>query len=304
MFIHGVSTRKENSDRTPGYSLKLQDKIKEALISDIVKPNFFELYWGEVVEDFQEDLKEQLQASLPTWDRVWMRTFREVQIMRFAGDAVAYISRHVGQKVVKSLQEQIQERLKPDSPEDCLHLVAHSWGSVILFDLFFAARWDDKNVPGYETVRAIRQQIFGLEPTPNNGVRLASIHTIGAPIAFFNMINIANDTGQESTHNITPELQAMLRRLKQQRGQSLPWINYIHPGDLIAYPLAKVAPSLAKNPTGEFLKIEDKIVREDWASIPYIPFSQTIIAVLHSGSAHQSYWNSKTVAQTIARQIQ
>jgi len=52
--------------------------------------------------------------------------------------------------VINTLKTQALEGLKNAQPNDRLHLVTHSWGTVILFDLLFASRWDDEKVPGHD----------------------------------------------------------------------------------------------------------------------------------------------------------
>jgi len=69
--------------------------------------------------------------------------------MQFIGDATLYINRHVDAKVVEELARQIEANLPSQpQPDDRLHVVAHSWGTVILFDILFAGRWDLPTVPG------------------------------------------------------------------------------------------------------------------------------------------------------------
>ncbi|NDJ25690.1 hypothetical protein GS682_29680 [Nostoc sp. B(2019)] len=296
MFIHGVSTRVTSVP--PEYAKPLI-KLVEQSFNLPFQP--IQLYWGDVMEDPEKKLREQLQS--PEWDQVWMKSFRENQIMQFAGDAVLYISRHVGYLAVQKLAAQIREKLGNANSNDRLHLVGHSLGGFILFDLFFSARWDE-NVPGHDDVQFIRNRIFGLSPNPSDGIRLVSMHTMGSPIVFFNLINIAGtDIQGGSTHNITPQLQDMLRNLGfGSNGRKLPWRNYIHPGDIIAYPLAKAMPSLVGG--DNYIDIKDLIVRDDGFSTFFLPLSQTILAVLYGGSAHQTYWSSKKVAKTIAQTIQ
>lgn len=298
MFIHGVSTRETTLE--PTYAAPLIDLLKRNLGSDR-DVQYVSLFWGDVMEKPQQRLREKLQASRPAWDRVWMKRFRENQIMRFAGDAFAYISRHVGYQVVERLQQQIATALQGATAADRLFLVGHSWGGFILFDLFFAGRWDAPQIPGHQEVQFIRNRLFGLGNDPETGVRLVEIHTIGSPIAFLNLINIAGtQEGGGSSHDITPQLQQMLSNLQRVNQQPLPWWNFMHPGDLIAYPLAQVAPNLAGDPGGKFLTVRDQVVRDDWKSNLFLPFSQSILSAAYSGEAHQSYWRSPTVARTIA----
>ena len=301
MFIHGVNTKDDLIN--PQYAKGLINLLNQSFgNSPCVK--YISLYWGDIMENPKLELKQKLQQSTPEWSQVWMKDFRENQIMSFAGDAVLYISRHVGYKAVERIANVIQKELSNATSEDRLHFVGHSWGSFILFDIFFAGRWDT-DIPGYKEIQSIRSLIFGLPPVPENGIRLASIHTMGSPIAFFNLINIAgtNEKGG-STHNITTQLNLMLENLKSEfNGRKLPWWNYIHPGDLIAYPLAQVGKALINEQNEQSVIIMDKVVQDDWLSLFFLPLSQTILPIVHGGDAHQSYWNSKTIAENIIQII-
>ncbi len=108
------------------------------------------------------------------------------------------------------------QEFKPNT--DRLHLITHSWGTIILFDVLFAARWDGDDIPGHNSVSNIRERCFGVEPNPNAGMPLASIHTMGSPIALFDLMDvdqkidideeINNNRVQVSTHDITPRVSA------------------------------------------------------------------------------------------------
>lgn len=100
-------------------------------------------------------------------------------MIEFAGDAALYISRSIGTQVVDRLKQDAEKHLADYQPGDRLHLVTHSWGTVILFDVLFAARWDEQNLPEYDGARKIRNFIFGVEPKLEEGIPLTSIHTMG-----------------------------------------------------------------------------------------------------------------------------
>lgn len=128
-------------------------------------------------------------------------------------------------------------------------MITHSWGNVILFDILFAARWDQSDMPGHQSAQDIRNSLFGVEPNPNTGLSLASIHTMGSPIALFSLIDVARSKektkgekelttargNKVNTHDITPRLENLLQSLSEIRqGMPLPWRNFIHPGDPVA----------------------------------------------------------------------
>ena len=301
LFIHGVSTRERRE--SPEYAKDLIEGIQSKSIDFVDIP----LYWGDVNEAAETKLLERLQAS-HLWNRMWFRSFREKQLLQFAGDAALYISRHVGYKVVKRLKTDALKVLQHAEPNDCLHLVTHSWGTVILFDILFATRWDDPNVPGHEEVLQIRDAIFGLsgkDDSTHQGIRLASINTMGSPIAIFSLTSINDDPNQStpdsSSHNITPCLQKLLNNLYQARnGEKLPWRNFVHLGDPIAFPLEQLMKDMIdKNET--YIDFQDLIIQEPKLLDFLIqPLRQTILALLHWGQAHDSYWQSQTVIGEIS----
>jgi hypothetical protein len=312
MFIHGVNNRQ--TGETPGYAQELIERIEERLGDRQKSIKFIPLYWGYVNRESEINLLQQLKNS-PLWEQMWFREFRETQLVQFAGDAALYISRYIGSKVVKALKKGALEALQNPHPDDRLHLVTHSWGTVILFDILFAGRWEQKvngrDVPGRDEVMAIRDAIYGISghnPDALLGIKLASIHTMGSPIAIFNLMNVTPENGApegtSSGHDITPRLRQLLENLHQERQrQKLPWRNYVHPGDPIAYPLTELMTDLVDGEK-KYLDIKDLITYEAGISdVLTAPISQTTLALLHGGKAHGSYWRSNEVAQEISSAI-
>ncbi len=315
LFIHGVNTREQRP--TPAYADDLIGRIHHHIKpSQIIKT--VPLYWGDVNLDAENQLLATLKAS-PLWNQMWFREFREKQLLQFAGDAALYISRYIGAKVVTKLKQQALEGLKEGLTDrkphdDRLHLVTHSWGTVILFDLLFASRWNSKDVPGHDDVMAIRDAIYGIsgaDPNPLKGIQLASINTMGSPIAIFSLTDVnpgKDDTestpSTSSSHDITPKLQQLLENLQQLRkGEKLQWRNFIHPGDPIAYPLNELMSSLVDGDK-KYLDIQDIITHQPGlTNLLTKQISQTVLALLHGGDAHGSYWHSEEVAQQIAEII-
>ncbi|MGL4884017.1 MAG: hypothetical protein ACRC8K_23605 [Waterburya sp.] len=301
LFIHGVNTRDQREN--PEYAQDLIKGIKSKSHEFVPIP----LYWGDVNEAAEKQLLNRLKDS-PLWDDMWFRTFREQQLLQFAGDAALYISRHVGSKVVTRLKTDAIQILQNSQPGDRLHLVTHSWGTVILFDILFATRWDDPKASGHEEVMAIRDCIFGLSgenDTTNQGIQLASIYTMGSPIAIFSLTSVNADPNQpeasSSSHDITLRLQELLQNLYQARnGAKLPWRNFIHPGDPIAYPLKKLMKDLVDNDE-KYIDFQDVITQEPrLLDLLEKSVSQTTFALLQGGKAHGSYWQSQQVIQEIS----
>ena len=301
LFIHGVSTRDRRE--SPDYAKDLIDGIKSQSLNFVDIP----LYWGDVNEPSETKLLERLQAS-PLWDEMWFRNFREQQLLQFVGDAALYISRHIGYKVVQRLTTDALKVLQHAQPDDCLHLVTHSWGTIILFDILFATRWDDSQVPGHEEVMKIRDCIFGLsgkDDSTHQGIQLASINTMGSPIAIFSLTNVNSDPNQPNSdgnsYDITSRLQELLNNLYQARnGAKLPWRNFIHPGDPIAFPLEQLMKEIVDSEE-KYIDFQDLISSEpNFFSVVSQPINQTTLALLRGGKAHGSYWQSQKVIQEIS----
>jgi len=309
LFVHGVHTR--SKDMKAKYADELFARIKSGNSSPSRSLEKIVVYWGDINEEQEGQLRTAYQNSR-LWKRFWFRKFRETVVLQFVGDAALYLSRYVGSQVADRIKDQALEGLSNASEGDRLHLVTHSMGTVILFDILFSHRWDDPNIPGHKSVNAIRSVIFGIPPNPMQGIKLGSITTMGSPIAIFSLMDV-NQSMQEarnaqgrviSTHDITPQLEQFLSSLHQVVNAKLPWQNFAHPGDPIAYPLATLLPSLVDGES-RYLDIKDMLIHPaDPRDFLLEPFRQTLLALVRGGAAHRSYWHSQQVAQKLAQTIQ
>ncbi|MBW4644957.1 MAG: hypothetical protein KME23_18525 [Goleter apudmare HA4340-LM2] len=299
LFVHGVKTPSRDAFQKLATTLlnRIQGSINDQ--SRVIKPIF--CFWGDLNWEAQKELKRGMETS-SKWKDYWFRDFRTEQILEFVGDAALYLSRHVGAQVVERLKDDALNTLKGSTTSDRLHLITHSWGTVILFDVLFAARWDDPNLEGEirDTVQAIRNVLFGLEPNPQTGVPLASIHSMGSPLALFSLLNINGNINGVSTHDLTPKLGRLLENLHDFKKKPLHWCNFAHPGDPIAYPLEGVIPMMLGNNT-RYLKTQDVIT--DRGNIFNLPFSQQLTPLLWGGEAHGSYWDNPIVAKNVSEVI-
>ncbi len=311
LFNHGVDTREERPQHT--YADPLFERIQRQYGHPQGRTlKKIALYWGNVNEQEEQELLNIYQSSA-IWQKLWFLPFREKQLLHDAGDGALYISRYCGAKVAEALENQARTGLQGYDPkQDRLHIVTHSMGTIILFDLLFSARWDPDDVPGHDSVATIRGALFGVSPNPTQGIRLGSISTMGSPIGFFSLLDV--DQSREdardahgniiSTHDITPRLEKLLDSLYQELGKKVPWYNFVHPGDPMAYPLEKLLPKLVD---GESRYIDIQDILTDPTSLTDLltePLSQTLFALLHGGEAHISYWQSEQVAQQIAQAIE
>ncbi len=320
LFIHGVSTREKNPEH-PAYADMLFDGIKNYVTQqnsgkyarDLEK---VALYWGDVTVEEENKLLEQYQAS-DAWNGFWYKKLRSGMLLDFTGDTALYMSRFVGAKVAQTLKEGAERGLgtlhglDPDTG-DRLHLIAHSLGTVILFDLFFSSRWLPP-APGSEYAMSLRNIVYGIESKQQNspesdwsgGICLASITTMGSPLGLFKLIDTdaIDQNRPENTHDITPHMQRMLKRLKDKLGGALPWFNFAHPGDPIACPLKPLILTMV-DPTGEYIAVKDILVRTSGVldSISWL-VRGTPLALLGSGGAHLSYIMNKETIKRVASTI-
>ncbi len=306
IFVHGVKTRDPDEfNRTAMNMFAQMEPYLQPDSSRIFKP--VTLFWGDIAKKSTDLILNALEDS-PTWKQFWFQKFRTEQAIPFVGDAALYLSRHVSVQIIKQMTAQaleqmglkldeIQQKSKQDG--DRLHLVTHSWGTVILFDIMFATRWEDVSLEPdiIKFVSNLRSCFFGVgnPEITNLGIPIASIHTMGSPISLFNLLNASG----AKSFNLTPELKKFLSSLYQITGKPLPWFNYTHPGDPIAYPLKGVM-DLSLGDANEFVTIEDIITpTNSWLQF----FDQNIISIIQGGEAHASYWTNELVSKTIGQVI-
>ncbi|MBE9137841.1 hypothetical protein IQ254_11660 [Nodosilinea sp. LEGE 07088] len=298
LFVHGVKHRQLDDFARTTQAL-LQTVQRQIGRSDrTIKP--IVVFWGDLNVAPQADLKQGLEAS-PQWRNLWLTDFRTQEVLEFAGDAALYLSRHVGAQVVQRFQQQLLPVLQGSQPGDRLHIVTHSLGTVIFFDLLFATRWDDPRLDDDNRtrqtraiVKLLREAFFGLGQQPGEGIPISSVHTLGSPIALFSLLSVTGD----STHDLTKDMRSLLQNLYHQRGlKSLPWYNYLHPGDPIAYPLQGLMPRLMGN-AQLYVHLRDVITEHRG-----LPITVGRLPLLWGGDAHGSYWKSTTVVKTLTEAL-
>ncbi len=304
IFIHGVNPREGHFQ--PTYADELFRLIQKASKSSSRTLKKVALYWADVNEEKEHEILKAHRES-PIWKDFWFREFREKQILQFTSNVALYISRYAGSRVVDKLNKQVLAELSGYQPEDRLHLVTHSLGTFILFDILFAAHWDQQDVLGYTSVSAIRQAIYGVEPDWEKGIRLASISTMGSPIGLFSFMDVDRSERLKVTtrsnvinsYYIPPRLQMLLERLQKAQGRKLFWLNFAHPGDPMASPFIPLLLDMV-DAKRRYLDIQDVILRSiDLSDLPMQPSNQALFTLLYSAVAHNSYWQSEEVAQKI-----
>jgi hypothetical protein len=325
MFIHGTNTR--DKAYAPTYADPLFESIKTEVLSQNSSLHLktAPLYWGNVGNNAEKMLQRTYSKS-DKWSHFWFRHARNTLVLRFIGDAALYLSRYTGAEVIIELKKQIMSHLGNHQLGDRLHLVTHSLGQVILFDLLFSSRWDlppqvpiapqdkdcdsgktptDQVLCAQQNVMEIRTMFYGLEPKPQEGIRLVSVHTMSSPLTLFSLIDVdpTENNWSKVTHDITPKLQQFLHNLVRENHQRrLPWKNFAHPGDFLAYPLNPMLPEMV-DPERQSIHVEDIITELSFLDMLIWPFRSTTLAMIDSVTAHTGYWQSRRVAKGIADSI-
>lgn len=288
-FLHGVATK------NAGYSRQLEALIKEEFIKrDQPLPLFYASFWGNILNQtgqiwnwVHQDLQDlkRTHSQVDVKDVFRYQEFRQDFISEFFGDILTYFNTKRGRKIRELIAQGLHDFISNCPQDDELHIITHSLGSVILWDVLFSDEFKSDD-PAYE----IRSMINSL--TSTNQVEktyLKSITTMGSPILFFNMmLNINHDKIRDLA-------------TKYQKNP-LRWVNIIHSSDIIAYPLQA---SLNVNSLPN-LFFRDKYI---WADANFAErgartFGQAHAAMaLGVADAHSYYWRSPGAASLITANI-
>ncbi|MBD2128428.1 hypothetical protein NDI39_19280 [Microcoleus sp. ZQ-A2] len=286
-FIHGVATHDVK------YADKLKNLIKEEFDQQKKSfPHFYSSFWGDVLrdvgkiwnwihQDLQEAQREYKQADIDNLFRY--RQFREGFLSEFVGDFFSYFNPERGTYIRKLIAAQLHEFIKNNPEETELHIVTHSLGSVILWDVLFSERFSslEKGPAIY-----IRSMLNGFSESGElNKVKLKSITTMGSPILFLNIMLEVNPNKIKQFANT-------------YQNEHLRWINIIHSSDVVAYPLRS---SLNLN-SFENLVLRDEYISTDanLAEKAARTVGQVDAAMAIGGAdAHVGYWQCQQTARLV-----
>jgi hypothetical protein len=329
-FIHGVNVEQPTTipplpptapppPHNPTYSNTLKQLITDQASKssqELLPIKFLPLYWYHITKPQEQNLSGLLGTS-KAWKNMWFRDLRQTFLLHFAGDAALYLSQHIAAQAIESMFNQIiaYEQNNPLSNDDNIHIVSHSWGTVILFDILFGARWDDtlatnscyNNDPSMTTaiekVAQIRNKFYGMGKDKDVGIEISGINTMGSPLAFYSLLLSNVGSLHDISGNLKTFLSIMDSRRKSKGLPTLKWENFIHRGDLIAYPLENVLPNLLDG-SALFINIKDTITVPDdlWQNIWKFTNQNIMTAAIVTAfdGAHNSYWKSDLVAGNIA----
>jgi hypothetical protein len=274
-FIHGVATRDAN------YANKLIKLIQEECKrQNRPIPYCHAGFWGNVLKgteklwrDIDQELQKQKQKNSDfNPDRSFRyQNFRKEYFSYFIGDAFSYLGSDRGKQIRRIIADQLIDLVQAHPAETELHIVAHSLGTVILWDVLFSERFDPK-----DPAHIIRYLIS----KERGKLSLSSVTTMGSPIPFLNL-TLGIDAKQ------------IEKFITQHQGKPLIWNNLINSYDIIAYPIRPLFDSITD---------ESKIFMNDYylEAITDLFDSVEIPAVVfNSLNAHTYYLESDKVAKNI-----
>lgn len=223
-FMHGASVRQS------GYADPLRSRIiNEFSDRGLTVPEFYACFWGDALGNtnqlwdwIQQDLEafKWDQPQIDVDDVFHYRLRREQLITGFFNDIFNYLNTKQGREVRRTIAVQFLSFLTDNSFEEDLHIVAHSLGSVILWDLLFSDSFDDSDPAFY-----VRNAIKGLSgASEGRKVKLRSITTIGSPILIFNQL-------------LSMNAKRLTQFASRYTSEPLRWVNVIHASDIFAYPM-------------------------------------------------------------------
>lgn len=288
-FIHGVATRDVK------YSNSLIDGIKKEFSqADQKLPYFYTSFWGHILNDFNKiwnhidkDLNdlEKRSPSINAKDAFRYRQFREGLISEFVGDMFTYMNEKQGREVRQLIADQLRKFIEKHSEEEEIHIISHSLGTVILWDVLFSDKFKED-----DPAHVIRSLISEPKSGPQSKkASLSSITTMGSPILFFNaMLGI--------------DAQDVERKIQGYTSREISWLNIIHASDVIAYPLGA---SLSIDDDSQLI-FRDQFVGKDANLIETAARKigqQEVALIASTVDAHNSYWKLFEVAQSVSNQI-
>jgi len=309
-FLHGVATQDVK------YAQSLETLIREEFKKRGKScPHFYSSFWANILKDvgriwnwIEQDLQEfqgeNSQSDLH--DIFRYQKFRKDFLFEFFGDAFTYLNSERGAEIRRLIANQLEDFIKLNPNENELHIVSHSLGSIILWDILFSNKFKP-NDPAFK----IRARIEGFGScSEGRKVYLSSITTMGSPILLFNMMLGTNPEEVKSFANTYPE------------DDPLRWINIIHSSDIIASPLRSSlnidssdnllfkdkyiisdANSIEKS-LRNFMNSQNKVVQAIGLVNPLINEAVALAPMFAgTGEAHTRYWNCSQTACLITANI-
>jgi hypothetical protein len=292
LFIHGVAESK----------VKFAEPLKNLIQTEFSQrgkqlPHFHSGFYGDILTDkgkvwnfIHQDLQKFQQENpyVDSQDILRGKELREGFISDFVGDAFTYLNYRRGKKIRHLITEHLEDFIKNHSEEKELHIIAHSMGTVILWDMLFSDNFDNDD------------PAFKFRSLINDKVKLKSITTMGSPVILFNMLL-----------DITAE---QVKLKCQSQKSPFKWLNIIHSSDMVAYPITS---SLEIKPDSNIV-VTDKFIIDNAnnleGSVRQIAKTVSDITAINklldlgaiaagAADAHIGYWNCPQTAKMITDHI-
>lgn len=286
-FIHGVNTQQS------GYANYLVKNIQAELKKNQKdNPIFYASFWGNqfnnlkhqmvsnIETDFQRACSMHPEHKILHKDMYRYKSQRSQFINNFLGDFLVYQNKDRGRQIRKALLEQLNQCLKDHPGESEIHFVAHSLGSLILWDLLFVEDLEHDD-PAF----TFRERV--------GSIAVKSISTLGSPLLFFKQMLGLDFSGLH-----------LASFLKQNNSlYRLQWINLIHSSDLVAYPLMAAIKSEIKSD----IFFSDQYVWQDAngaeAALHLMSGQSDAAMAIAAEDAHSSYFQDNKDGRITARLI-
>lgn len=226
-FIHGVNTKDAS------YADVLIKKVKESIAcqNQPITTYFYSGYWGNLFNNKKQHTISCIEKDLAlacyrhqeynifSYDIYRYTDHRYEFLNNFLSDFLIYQNPKRGAEIRKILYQQLEQFLLDHAKEKEIHFIAHSLGSIILYDLLFSNNLPEQDY-GYYFRNKLKEH------------RIRSITTMGSPLLFLKqMMDLDFSTINDYTNKLTSI------KSKNHHVYKLMWVNLIHASDMIAYPL-------------------------------------------------------------------
>ena len=142
LIIHGIGNAKQ------GYSNPMQKNIKQ--IYKKKKPNeelvFHEVLWADLIKEGEAELKQKYRQS-----NIKQKS-RELFIIYISDIACYYQDKVVSQQIKNRLLNPLKKIFSNKAKQDKITIIAHSFGSVIAFELLKDFEKGGKQIDNFFTL--------------------------------------------------------------------------------------------------------------------------------------------------------
>jgi len=139
-LIHGIGEQK------PGYSKEWQDNISYYLVPNTVR--FVEVYWQDVFSKKTPNMKSLQETELfSTLFQIFSERVKKekINLFQWVNDVLLdFVNYLVDKKLREDIKHRLRVQLLMRSYEKPFSIIAHSWGTVVSYDVFFDLFREDK----------------------------------------------------------------------------------------------------------------------------------------------------------------